>query len=339
MSDTAHTEISLDEGVESLLGRTAVPDSSPVEEAETEGEQSAPEVESEEVTIVGDEAESGVPDEVEDDDLDEEEAESLYEVNVKGRKQEVSLQTLIDRYQLQQVLDEGFSDLNRQKEGVNQQLAELQQHVAETQRDRERYLQTIGDVERRLSEIQEPPAELRETDPLRYQEEQIAAMQAREQARQFAEERHREQAKQLAERKRTEMPLLLKAIPEWNDPKVAERERAELVGYINRTTPLNPEEWVTVDHDHRLILWANKARKYDEMMEKMEKSGEIVAKKVKKAAPSIKSHSKLKPKPKTDAQKANERFDAISKRARSGDPFANEVEGAIDLLMARRTQR
>ena len=218
MSDTAHTNFSVDDGVESLLGRTAAPNPQPVEEAQVEEEQSASETESEEVPVVEDEAESGVTDEVEDDESAEEEADDIYEVTVKGRKYEVPLKTLIDRYQLQQALDEGFSDLNRQKEGVNQQLAELQQQVAETQQDRERYLQTIGDVERRLNEIQEPPAELRETDPLKYQEEQIAAMQAREQARQFAEERHREKLKQLAERKRTETPLLLQAIPEWNDP-------------------------------------------------------------------------------------------------------------------------
>ena len=224
MSDTAHTEhFSVDDGVESLLRQTTVAEPPPVEEAQVEEEQSASEIESEEVPVVEDEAESGVTDEVEDDDSTEEEAEELYVVKVNGKEQEVPLRTLLQNYRLQQTLDEGFSNLNRQKESVAEQLTEAQQQAAQNQEVRERYIQVLSEYERRLSEVDEPPAELRETDPLKYQELEIEALKAQEQARKFAAERDRVQAEQLAERKRIETPLLLKAIPEWNDPEVAKR--------------------------------------------------------------------------------------------------------------------
>ena len=336
--------LTFDQGVDSLLGQTAEPVSDPQPDPaeQAEGEPSAPEAEFEEVPV-DDEAESSVDSEVEQSEVPEEEdAELSYTVKVNGKEEDVPLHVLIQRYQLQKSLDEGFKDLNSQRETVTQQLSDYQQGLQETQEARQRYLQIIEETQSRLGSLDdfpEPPTELRESDPYRYQEMRLARIEHQTRLQQLQQERQRvenEQAetdrKQFAQRIETEKTRMVQKIPEWQDEQVANREKSEIAQFAMHELGFRPEELQNAA-DHRVIVTLRYAKLYHDLMNNQDS---IVKKKVRQKAPVVKSSSGMKPKPKSDAQKAFERFEATNKRFESGDPHADPVLGAVDYLLAKK---
>jgi hypothetical protein len=76
-----------------------------------------------------------------------------------------------------------------------------------------------------------------------------------------------EQAKQ--ERLVKEQTLLLKELPEWADEKVMAKEQQQLGEYLHGQD-LTPESYDFLTHDHKLLVMARKAAKYDEVQAKAE---------------------------------------------------------------------
>ena len=66
-----------------------------------------------------------------------------------------------------------------------------------------------------------------------------------------------------------EQELLLKELPEWADEKVAEKEQKQLGEYLY-SQELSPESYDLLTHDHKLLIMARKAAKYDEVQAKAE---------------------------------------------------------------------
>jgi len=66
-----------------------------------------------------------------------------------------------------------------------------------------------------------------------------------------------------------EQELLLKELPEWADEKVAEKEQKQLGEYLY-SQELAPESYELLTHDHKLLIMARKAAKYDEVQAKAE---------------------------------------------------------------------
>lgn len=85
----------------------------------------------------------------------------------------------------------------------------------------------------------------------------LLAAQAEEQRRQ-----HDDMARHLA----AEHAKLLTAIPEWRDPAKKAAHAAELTGYLKKSG-FSPAE-ISQAYDHRAIVLADKARRYDELMAK-----------------------------------------------------------------------
>ena len=76
-----------------------------------------------------------------------------------------------------------------------------------------------------------------------------------------------EQAKQ--ERLLKEQEFLLKELPEWADEEVMSKEQKQLGEYLHGQE-LTPESYETLIHDHKLLIMARKAAKYDEVQAKAE---------------------------------------------------------------------
>lgn len=336
--------LNLDQGIESLLGQqtTATPPPVVEEPVEEVSEQpSGSETQSEEVP--GQEVEASEGDTVEEvaEEQPEEDASDVFVVKVDGKDEEVPLQTLIQRYQLQQTLDKRFSDLNQQKATVTEQIQTAQQEITQAQEARDRYLQIVEDARQRLGsldEIADPPVELSQTDPVRYNQMKIDAMEKRQRVRDLEAERervgrekHEEFLKQHQERVKVEMTHLLDKVPEWQDPAVRAREQSEVAQYAVENMGFSPND-VAMAADHRYIVMIRKAKLYDELMANAEP---IVRRKIENA-PSIKSRQKMKARSKTDAQKANDAFVQANKRYASGDPMADPVGAAVDLILARK---
>lgn len=342
-------EQALDQQLGGLLGPGTASDKTPLPspEVQVSEEQSASETESDEVTVEDaiDETLEGEAAETEGEETAEEETEELYTVKVNGREEQVPLHTLIHRYQVQTALDEGFKDLNRQKETVTQDKHKAESETKATIEARERYLRVIEETEKRLGnvdEIQDPPAELQETDPLRYQQMQIDTLRKRQALEQLQRERDqtlREQAadqeRLLNERIQSERDLLVQKIPEWQDPAVWNQEWSELGMYAVHDLGWTPEE-VSQTTDHRAIVMLRKAHAYDRMVAQ---GKPVAAKKAAQAAPTIKRSSKVKAAPKNATQKATEALDQANKDFHRGVPTADPVSAAIDLFLAEQESR
>lgn len=328
-------EISIDQAVDGLLGGQEPDSGAPApQEHEAASETSDDAVELQKGPPGGHEdADSTESGEGEEADQEVSQAEDDDpEVSLMNGQGTAKLSELIKSYQLQATWDKKLSEVKRERE-VIQQAKEDRRQAAEA---RQQYIDQVTQLAQRLGtldEVQDPPEELRNTDPLRYQEQKIAAIEQRERIRQVNEarnsvmqEQYQEQMRLRQEHLASEKDKLLESIPEWQDEQVQTREGQEIANYAV-SHGYSPQEAATVA-DHRAVVLLRKAMMYDKLME----SGKpTIAQKVAKAAPTISQARTLKSKPTTAAQKAEKAFAKVA-----GQGGMDAIDAAADWLIAKR---
>ena len=259
------------------------PEEDKVEEAVTETEEAAEEVFEEELESP-ETLEEDVEDEeefIEEDELDEEQTDveeeapqlQTFTVKVDGQEVEVTQEELINGYSRQQDYTRKTQELAQQRKTIEQQQAELAQRDAI-------YSQLLPKMEAQLNAAlgEEPDWNaLYEDDPVGYvrqkqlwdeQKEKLRAVQAEQERLQ--QESLIEQQKLIQQQVEEGQQKLLELIPEWQNPEVAAKEKAEIAKHAMEVLGYSQEEVNSV-YDWRALLGLRKAWLNDKIVETVKK--------------------------------------------------------------------
>ena len=243
-----------------LMGSDEAPEQGQVE-AQTEANDS--EAESDEY-----EAQAEDQSEVEQEDSEDKQEHPRYRVKAAGEEREVTLDELIESYQL-------GTDYKRKVESVAQERKAVEaerQRVEEARQLRDQYAERLQIIEQMLN--QQPETEnldyLKETDPIGYavkvaeisqREKQLAQVQAERQR--IAQQQDQERQQQLSSVVQAEARKLAEAIPDYADPQKGEAMRRELREFGVRAG-FSDQELANV-YDSRAVLTLWKAMQYDKL--------------------------------------------------------------------------
>jgi hypothetical protein len=281
----------------------AAAEEAPGSETETEGEQPEAEVEEE----AGEEEEQG----------EQPAPDKLYTVRIDGKEERVPESELIAGYSR-------TSDYTRKTQALSEQRKKLESETEETARARTEYGQLLPKLRAALETGMGPEPDwnkLRVEDPAKaavlWQEREdmrrkVARVQSEE--RRVAEEQERENAvhsEQIAIEQHNE---LLKKLPEWRDEKVAGAETTLIVKMLT-DLGFSPKEQEI--YDHRVLMIARKAAKYDEYVARQK-----ALKPKMKLVPVLKPGTVVKPSPTKETDALNARL----KRTGSVRDAANLIE-------------
>lgn len=219
----------------------------------------------------------------------------LYNVAVpytkNGERAEFTLGDIKDKFQAFEEANEIREQSSKQLEAyraAEQRLATMiQEQTAQTaqyvQQVEQMALAPFMNTDWNTLRVQNPGEFINKSQQLQQVQAQLAQMKQR-----AAEsvngmlEKHKEQQKALmVQREAREQQALLKAIPEWRDPKVADAERLELAEFM-LSRGYTVEEIEAVD-DHRALLLVRDALR----VSKAKDAGSVAAKKVVKLAKKI----------------------------------------------------
>lgn len=170
------------------------------------------------------------------------------------------------------------ADYTRKTQALAAERTEVQTHRSEVSAEREMLKQSVETVMRFVKELvpQEPTAEqweaLRVANPAQYAADKEAWRSFREQLsavegahRATVEGNKAEMQRALNEAVRAERQKLNDALPEWSDPRV---KKADIASIKKAAVALGfSEAEVDATVDHRLMVMALKAAKYDRLME------------------------------------------------------------------------
>ena len=260
------------------------PEEDKVQEAVTETEKAAEEVFEEELESFENLEEDVEDDEEffeEDEELDEEQTDveekapqlQTFTVKVDGQEVEVTQEELINGYSRQQDYTRKTQELAQQRKTIEQQQAEL------TQRDAI-YSQLLPKMEAQLNAAlgEEPDWNaLYEDDPVGYvrqkqlwdeQKEKLKAVQAEQERLQ--QESFIQQQKLIQQQVEEGQQKLLELIPEWQNPEVAAKEKAEIAKHAMDVLGYSQEEVNSV-YDWRALLGLRKAWLNDKIAETVKK--------------------------------------------------------------------
>ena len=296
---TGNEPINMAEAASLLLNRVESEDNpepnqevnQPETETEEEVEVSATDTE-ESISEEPDEAleavEEDVSEELDEEVVSEDEAEEYEEqeyftVKINGEEQDVTLDELAAGYSRQ-------SDYTKKTTEVASQRKEVEQLQAELLQERQALQQGLQQLNQQLTSqtSNEPTKEywdqLYQDDPLEYvkqrddwrdKKEQLAQVNAAQQ--QIAQQQAQEQQVQFQKHLAQEQQKLVKAIPEWKDPKKAEAEKANMITWAKRAGFTDQE--LSQASDHRAIVTMRKAYLFDQLQNEKP----LVKKKVRKA--------------------------------------------------------
>jgi len=269
------------------------------ETVETEQEDSADYEEAAEATedevVDADDVEveeEEVTEEVEEEELQEE--PQRFTVKAAGEEKEVTLDELMQGYQLGADYTKKTQEVAEQRKAVEAE----QQAIQEAKQVRDTYAQRLQAIEQFLTGNQDSPEDLaamKENDPIGYavkvaelteKKEQLAQVKA-EQDR-LAQQQQAEQQQQMAKFVQQEAQKLSQVLPEFSDPTKGEQIRNEIRNY-GKSVGFSDQELANV-YDSRHVLMLHKAMQYD----KLQKSKPAVTKKVSKAPKMVKSGTKVK---------------------------------------------
>jgi len=266
------------------------------ETVETEQEDSADYEEAAEATE--DEVVDADDVEVEDDDESEVEEEELeetrYTVKAAGEEKEVTLDELMQGYQLGADYTKKTQELAENRKAVEAEAKAIQ----EAKQVRDTYAQRLQAIEQFLTQGQDSPediADMKENDPIGYavkvaelteKKEQLAQIRAEQQR--IAQQQQAEQQQSVAQLVQQEAQKLSQVLPEFSDPTKGEQIRNEIRNY-GKSVGFNDQELSQV-YDSRHVLMLHKAMMYD----KLQKSKPAVNKKVAQAPKMVKSGTKVK---------------------------------------------
>jgi hypothetical protein len=312
-------ELNVNGAADAILGLMGSEEGSEQGQPEPQTEANNSEAESDEI-----EAQAEDESEVEQDEGEEEAEESpTYRVKAAGEEREVTLDELIQSYQL-------GADYRRKVEAVAQDRKVVEaerQRIEEAKYLRDQYAERLQVIEQMLN--QQPETEnldyLKETDPIGYavkvaelsqREKQLAQVRA-EQAR-IAEQQQREQQEQLGQVVQAESRKLAEVIPEYADPQKGETLRRELREF-GLKAGFSDQELANV-YDSRAVLTLWKAMQYDKLQsakpgitKKVNEAPKVMKSGVSQPRDSSDEMKKLKARAKqtgrvADAAKAFERF-------------------------------
>ena len=269
------------------------------ETVETEQEDSADYEEAAEATedevVDADDVEveeEEVTEEVEEEELEEE--PQRFTVKAAGEEKEVTLDELMQGYQLGADYTKKTQEVAEQRKAVEAE----QQAIQEAKQVRDTYAQRLQAIEQFLTGNQDSPEDLaamKENDPIGYavkvaelteKKEQLAQVKA-EQDR-LAQQQQAEQQQEMAKFVQQEAQKLSQVLPEFSDPTKGEQIRNEIRNY-GKSVGFSDQELANV-YDSRHVLMLHKAMQYD----KLQKSKPAVTKKVSKAPKMVKSGTKVK---------------------------------------------
>lgn len=265
--------------LEALL--TAPADNQEEDEANTEGDEEADEVTEEpeddeaDPTAEGESDEDADPEEEEeaDEDSDEEPAppvadDTPFTVTVDGKEETVTLAELRQGYSR-------TSDYTRKTQALAETRKQFEAEAAAVREERAEYVELLPKLRERLAEGMGPEPDW---DALRAQDPAQAAVlwQKREERRRQLDALQKEEAEKRSkleqERAAIEEEIkveqrnkLLEKLPSWRDQKVAKTESDQIVSTLRN---LGFEDGEIAFHDHRALLLARKAAKYDALMAK-----------------------------------------------------------------------
>jgi len=263
---------------------------------ETEQEDSADYEEAAEATE--DEVVDADDVEVEDDDESEVEEEELeetrYTVKAAGEEKEVTLEELMQGYQLGADYTKKTQELAENRKAVEAEA----RAIIEAKQVRDTYAQRLQAIEQFLTQGQdssEDLAAMKENDPIGYavkvaelteKKEQLAQVRA-EQER-IAQQQQADRQQEMARLVQQEATKLSQVLPEFSDPTKGEQIRNEIRNY-GKSVGFTEQELSQV-YDSRHVLMLHKAMMYD----KLQKSKPAVNKKVAQAPKMVKSGTKVK---------------------------------------------
>jgi hypothetical protein len=201
--------------------------------------------------------------ELEEDDEPGDGDEETYEVKVEGQVHKVSLEELKKGYGLE-------ASFTRKSQKLAEDRRTVDSEMQETRKQREEYAKALETVEAELEKLSgdEPDWDaLLEKNPTDYVRQKRAwdKLQSkreivRKERETVAQEATAEQKKQLSRYAEAQGVKLLEALPEWRDEKVAEKEQAELVAFLQSQEYSDTE--INGIMDHRLVLMIRDAMKY-----------------------------------------------------------------------------
>ena len=216
------------------------------EEAEVEAEDTEIEAESEEVEAVEEESEEAEQ---------EPDGTEYHRVKLDGTDFEVTLDEALAGYQRQQ-------DYTKKTQALAEEKKQVQAEQEAAKQDRLRYQQNLEHlVQQQQSQQPVEPDwdQLYEADPLewmkqkenfRSQKEQNLELQ--QQHFQMQQQQQQEQQEQMKVHLSQQHQTLMDAIPEWQDPKVMQQEKAQIRDYAVNTLGYSVEE-VSQVYDARAV--------------------------------------------------------------------------------------
>ena len=237
--------------------------------------------------------------EVEDDDESEVEEEELeepqrFKVKAAGEEKEVTLDELMQGYQLGADYTKKTQELAENRKAVEAEA----RAILEAKQVRDTYAQRLQAIEQFLTQGQdssEDLAAMKENDPIGYavkvaelteKKEQLAQVRA-EQER-IAQQQQADRQQEMARLVQQEAQKLSQVLPEFSDPTKGEQIRNEIRNY-GKSVGFTDNELSQV-YDSRHVLMLHKAMMYD----KLQKSKPAVNKKVAQAPKMVKSGTKVK---------------------------------------------
>ena len=259
-----------------------------------------------------------------DDDGQGPDLNAIHTVKVNGQEKKVSLKEALEGYQR-------FSDYTAKTQQLAEERNTLNTERQAVAQEREQYSLLVQAVGAKLQELQgeEPDWEaMASNDPAEYVRKREAWNKRQRQleaARQEHERMRREglQAtqQQMREFVRAEYGKLLEAKPELKEPEKARAFQSAINGYAQSEYGFTEQELANV-FDHRLLLLAEKAMKYDRLVAKGKQRGKQVSSRppLKPGVPRQESRAKV------NRRKANARL----RKSGSIRDAANAIETLLD---------
>jgi len=229
--------------------------------------------------------------EVEEEELEE---SQYYTVKAAGEEKQVTLDELMQGYQLGADYTKKTQEVAEQRKAVEAE----RRAVEEAKQVRDTYAQRLQAIEQFLTSGEDSPEDLatmKENDPIGYavkvaelteKKEQLAQVRAEQQR--LAQQQQAEQQQSMAQMVQQEATKLSQVLPEFSDPTKGEQLRSEIRNY-GKSVGFSDAELSQV-YDSRHVLMLHKAMQYD----KLQKSKPNVKKKVAEAPKMVKSGTKVK---------------------------------------------
>ena len=203
------------------------------------------------------------------DEAEEDEQPQVFSVKVDGKEIEVTLEELQQGYSRTQ-------DYTRKTQQIAETRKAVEAEAAAIRAEREQYAQLLGALQQQLESAGEQPIDwdrlyaedpiewVRQRELVRDKQERQAAIQSEQQrlSQLTAQQRADEMKATLAK----ESEELIKAVPEWKDPKKAKAEKQMLIEF-GQKIGYSEDELKNV-FDHRAVITLRKAALYDQMVSK-----------------------------------------------------------------------